>query len=136
MQAARVSITGATPPGPQFVSAARAAVLVTCDIAAPDFGAATVAIPNEALALEWNGFHSNGNACRLRSRERVVEIFASKGSHQPLDERMRARHKGDGLEFLDVENSQIRPQAMRPEQWVMILSANEGSVKSQQMSPA
>jgi hypothetical protein len=52
--------------------------------------------------------------------ERVVEILAPKRSDQPLDERMRARHEGDGLEFLDVENSQIRPPAMKPEQWVMI----------------
>ena len=52
--------------------------------------------------------------------EGVVEILAPKGSDQPLDERMRARCKGDGLELLDVENSQIRPPAMKPEQWVMI----------------
>ncbi len=50
----------------------------------------------------------------------LVEILAPKGSDQPLDERMRARHEGDGLEFLDVENSQIRPPVMKPEQWVMI----------------
>ena len=29
--------------------------------------------------------------------EGLVEILAPKGSDQPLDERMRARHKGDGL---------------------------------------
>jgi hypothetical protein len=47
--------------------------------------------------------------------EGVVQIFAPKGSDQPLDERMRARHKGRGLEFLDIENSQIRSPAMKPE---------------------
>jgi hypothetical protein len=49
-----------------------------------------------------------------------IEIFAPKGSDQPLDERMRARHKGDRLKFLDVEDAQIRPPAMKAEQWVMI----------------
>ena len=47
--------------------------------------------------------------------ENLVEILAPKGSDEPLDERMRARHEGDGLEFLDVENSQIRSPAMKPE---------------------
>jgi hypothetical protein len=50
----------------------------------------------------------------------VVEILAPKGSDQPLDERMRARHIGDGFQFLDVEDSQIRPPSMKPEQGVMI----------------
>jgi hypothetical protein len=52
--------------------------------------------------------------------EGLVEILAPKGSDQPLDERMRARDEGDRLEFLDVEDAQIRPPAMKPEQWVMI----------------
>jgi hypothetical protein len=52
--------------------------------------------------------------------EGLVEILAPKGSDQPLDERMRARHEGDGLEFLDFKDSQIRPPAMKPEQRVMI----------------
>ena len=46
--------------------------------------------------------------------EGLVEILASKGPDQPLDERMRAGHEGDGPEFLDVESSQIRPPAMKP----------------------
>jgi hypothetical protein len=33
---------------------------------------------------------------------------------------MRARHKGDRLKFLDVEDAQIRPPAMKAEQWIMI----------------
>ena len=52
--------------------------------------------------------------------EGLVEILAPKGSDWPLDERMRARHEGAGLGFLDFENSQIRLPAMKPEQWVMI----------------
>jgi hypothetical protein len=52
--------------------------------------------------------------------ERLVEILATKSSDQPLDERMRARYEGDGLEFLDVENSQICAPAMKTEQRVMI----------------
>jgi hypothetical protein len=52
--------------------------------------------------------------------ENLVEILAPKGSDEPLDERMRARHEGDGLEFLDVENSQIRSPAMKPEERVVV----------------
>jgi hypothetical protein len=47
--------------------------------------------------------------------EGLVEILAPKRADQPLDERMRARQEGDGLEFIDVENSQIRSPAMKPE---------------------
>jgi hypothetical protein len=47
--------------------------------------------------------------------EGLVEILAPKRAVQPLDERMRARHERAGLEFLDVENSQIRSPAMKPE---------------------
>jgi hypothetical protein len=32
-------------------------------------------------------------------------LLAPKGSDEPLVERMRARHKGDRFDFLDVENS-------------------------------
>ena len=52
--------------------------------------------------------------------EGVVEILAPKGSDQPLDERMRARYEGHGLELLDVENAQICPPAMESAQRVMI----------------
>ena len=45
----------------------------------------------------------------------VVEILAPDGSDEPLDERMRARHEGDGLEFVDIEDSQICSPAMKPE---------------------
>jgi hypothetical protein len=46
--------------------------------------------------------------------ECLVEILVPKGSDQSLDERMRARHEGDGLEFLDVENAQLRTPAVKP----------------------
>ena len=60
--------------------------------------------------------------------EALVEILAPKGSDQPLDERMRARHKGDRLKFLDVEDAQIRPPAMKAEQWIMIRTEALGEV--------
>jgi hypothetical protein len=47
--------------------------------------------------------------------EGLVEILAPKGSDEPLDERMGARHERDRLEFLDVQNSQIRSPTMKPE---------------------
>jgi hypothetical protein len=40
-------------------------------------------------------------------------LLAPKGSDEPLVERMRARHKGDRFDFLDVENSQIRSPPMK-----------------------
>jgi hypothetical protein len=52
--------------------------------------------------------------------EGLVEMLAPMGPDKPLDERVRARHEGDGLEFLDFETSQIRLPAMKPEQRVMI----------------
>jgi hypothetical protein len=59
--------------------------------------------------------------------EALLEILAPKGSDQPLDERMRARHKGDRLKFLDVEDAQIRPPAMKAEQGIMIGTEALGS---------
>ena len=38
----------------------------------------------------------------------LIEVLAPKGSDQALDKRVRTRREGDGLEFLDVENAQIR----------------------------
>ena len=52
--------------------------------------------------------------------EGLVEILAPKGSDEPRDERVRARHEGDRLDFLDVENSQIRSPAMKAEKRVKI----------------
>jgi len=46
-------------------------------------------------------------------KEALVEVLAPKGSDESLDERMRARHERNGLEFLDVENSQIRSPTMK-----------------------
>jgi hypothetical protein len=53
-------------------------------------------------------------------KECVVEILAPKSADQPFDERMRLRHEGDRLQFLDVEDSQIRPPSMKPKYGVVI----------------
>jgi hypothetical protein len=50
----------------------------------------------------------------------LVEVLAPKGSDESLDERMRVRHEGDGLESLDFHGTQICPPAIKPEQGVMI----------------
>src|ERR1700716_2810111 len=52
--------------------------------------------------------------------EDLIEALTSHGSNEPLDERVRARHEGDGLEFLDLEDPQVRPPAMESEQRGMI----------------
>jgi hypothetical protein len=52
--------------------------------------------------------------------EGLIEILTPKSSDKALDERVRARYEGDRLEFLDIENAQVRPPAMKPEQRVMI----------------
>jgi len=52
--------------------------------------------------------------------EGLIEILAPNGSDKALYKWVRARHEGDGLDFLDVENAQIRAPAMKSEQRVMI----------------
>src|SRR5437016_4189740 len=52
--------------------------------------------------------------------EGLVQILASNGSDEPFDERVRPRHKGDRLDFLDVEDPQIRSPTMISEERVMI----------------
>jgi len=47
--------------------------------------------------------------------ESLVEVLAPKGPDEPLDERMRARHERNRLDFLDVENAQIRSPTMKAE---------------------
>ena len=47
--------------------------------------------------------------------EYLVEILAPEGSDEPLDERMRARHERNRLDFLDVENAQISSPTMKAE---------------------
>src|SRR3979409_896518 len=49
-----------------------------------------------------------------------MEVIASQGADEPLDEWVRARHEGDGLEFLDLKDPQVRSPAMESEQRVMI----------------
>jgi len=36
--------------------------------------------------------------------EDLIEVFTPYGPDEPLDERVRARHEGDGLEFLDLQD--------------------------------
>lgn len=52
--------------------------------------------------------------------EGLIEILASKGSDKALDKWVRVRRERDRLEFLDVENAQIRAPALKSEQRVMI----------------
>jgi hypothetical protein len=47
--------------------------------------------------------------------ESVIEILTPQSSDEPLDERMRSRREGDRLDFLDVENSQVRSPTIKPE---------------------
>lgn len=52
--------------------------------------------------------------------EGLVEIFSPESSGESLNERMRARHERNRLDFLDVENAQIRSPTMKAEQRVVI----------------
>src|SRR3569833_2020458 len=52
--------------------------------------------------------------------EGLVEIFSPESSDESLDERMRARHERNRLDFLDVENAQIRSPTMKAGQRVVI----------------
>ena len=52
--------------------------------------------------------------------EDLIEVLTSHGADEPLDEWVRARHEGDGLEFLDLKDPQVRSPAMESEQRVMI----------------
>ena len=40
--------------------------------------------------------------------EDLIEVLTSHGADEPLDEWVRARHEGDGLEFLDLKDPQVR----------------------------
>jgi hypothetical protein len=54
--------------------------------------------------------------------EGLVEILAPKGSDEPLDERMRARHERDRLEFLNVDfvERQIKQYALGRKLWMFV----------------
>ena len=52
--------------------------------------------------------------------EDLIKVLTPHSSDEPLDERVRARHEGDGLEFLDLKDPLVRPPAMESEQRVMI----------------
>ena len=92
------------------LACSRAASLERCPTSQSSVDAPLVVVGSESiqLAIEVEAVPEEG----------LVEILAPKGSDQPLDERMRATHEGDGFEFLDFENSEIRSPAMKPEQEV------------------
>lgn len=50
----------------------------------------------------------------------LIEILAPNGSDKALYKWVRARHERDGLDFLEVENAEVRAPAMKSEQRVMI----------------
>jgi len=50
----------------------------------------------------------------------VVQILSPKGADQPFKERVRAGDKRYGLDFLNLEDSQVRPPAMESKQWVVV----------------
>src|SRR3569833_1129495 len=52
--------------------------------------------------------------------EGLVEIFSPESSDESLDERMRARHERNRLDFLDVENAQLRSPTIKAGQPVEI----------------
>ncbi len=53
-------------------------------------------------------------------KQHVVQILSPKGADQPFNERVRAGHEGYGLDFLNLEDSQVRPPAMESKQWVVV----------------
>ena len=52
--------------------------------------------------------------------ERAVQTFAPNGANQPFDEGMRERHVRHRLDFLDVENPQIRLPLVKSIQRIMV----------------
>ena len=44
--------------------------------------------------------------------EDLIQKLAPHSPDKPLDEGVRARHKGDGLVFLDLQDPEVRPPAM------------------------
>ena len=83
------------------------ATLEGCVAAQPSMDASLVVIASESIQLPIQ--------VETVPEECLVEILAPKGSDEPLDERVRSRHERDRLEFLDVENSQIRSPTMKAE---------------------
>src|SRR5262245_62546931 len=69
-----------------------------------------VALEIEELQLQVGG----------RPEEGAVEAFTADRADQPFNERMRERHVRNGLDSLDVEDSQIRLPLVEPVQGIMI----------------
>ena len=50
----------------------------------------------------------------------VIQILSPKSADQPFNEWVRAGDKRYGLDFLNLEDSQVRPPAMESKQWVVV----------------
>ena len=50
----------------------------------------------------------------------VVQMLSPRGADQPFDERVRAGDKRYGLNFHNLEDSQVRPSGMESEQWIVV----------------
>jgi hypothetical protein len=50
----------------------------------------------------------------------VIQILSPKGADQPFNKRVRAGDKRYGLDFLDLEDSQVRSPAMESEQRIVV----------------
>ena len=50
----------------------------------------------------------------------VIQILSPKGADQPFNKPVRAGDKRYGLDFLDLEDPQVRPPAMESKQWVVV----------------
>ena len=59
---------------------------------------------------------------------RVIKMLTSDGADNPLDKRVRHWGVGYGLDFTDLQNSQIRLPAMRFEQRVVVSAQTIGRV--------
>jgi len=84
-----------------------AASLEGCVAAQSSMDTSLVVIAGEAIQLQMQ--------VETVLKECLVEMLAPKGSDEPLDERMGARHERNRLDFLDVENAQIRSPTMKAE---------------------
>jgi hypothetical protein len=69
------------------------------------------------IALELEELHLKVGC---RPEERAVQALASNRTNQPLDEGMRAWRVGYGLDFVDVEDAQVRLSSVELEQPIMI----------------
>jgi len=57
---------------------------------------------------------------RSRPEQHAIQTLAPYGPNQPFDDRMGARHVRHRLDFLDVEDPQVRLPLMKPVQRIMV----------------